>query len=497
MLLSTTSTEESASGNDSAASVAADDDQNIYVVGTTTSSNFPTVNALQPAIAGNSDAFVAKISSNGTAVYVTYLGGGGTENGYNVAADQEGNTYVSGNTSSDDLPVVNAIQPVRASTNAPDLFVGKINSDGSAFEFLSYLGGSGDESQTGRSGSAGGGLALDATGVLYIAGTTRSTDFPTVNAFAPFIRPDSYGVPEADIFIAKIDLASPYAITQRPALEPNPALVGEPVIFSAMATDTQAQPLTYMWSFGDGASDLSSNVVSHAYATNGIFHGTVTVSSGTNSTVVPFTAGVSPSPIATKLAISETYPGKILKKCFYDDATGSNVCVAYKGARFSISEMVTYSLIPTNQFDRGTVWRVQVGGFEYTGALGFDPKYLPGKTSAKFTLGRVLDETAAKPKLVTLLTVQFKWTATRLSANISGTALVEDDVAPILVDQFINQPSAVVSNTVASRITLGSYALATDIPYKATIKTAAVTTGGNLQTNSTVKISGRLSLVAP
>ena len=81
-------------GTDSAVGVALDASGNAYVGGYTTSSDFPTVNALQPTFAGGQDGFVTKLNAEGTAlVYSTYLGGSGWDSVGSIAVDSQGNVY--------------------------------------------------------------------------------------------------------------------------------------------------------------------------------------------------------------------------------------------------------------------------------------------------------------------------------------------------------------------------------------------------------------------
>ena len=64
------------SGADYGYGIAVDSSGNAYVTGYTASTNFPTMNPLQPSYGGSGDAFVAKINPAGSAlVYSTYLGG--------------------------------------------------------------------------------------------------------------------------------------------------------------------------------------------------------------------------------------------------------------------------------------------------------------------------------------------------------------------------------------------------------------------------------------
>jgi Beta-propeller repeat len=86
------------SDDDFARAVAVDGSGNAYVVGTIYSTNFPTAGApFQAAIAGGSDAFVAKVNATGTALtYSTYLGGTQTERGNALALASPSNLYVAG-----------------------------------------------------------------------------------------------------------------------------------------------------------------------------------------------------------------------------------------------------------------------------------------------------------------------------------------------------------------------------------------------------------------
>ena len=169
------------SGLDSGQSIAVDGQGNAYVTGYTYSTNFPVVNALQPAFAGgNSDAFVAKINPAGSAlVYSTYLGGRNDDIGSGIAVDRTGNAYVTGQTISSNFPTVNPIQSAFGGGNG-DAFVAKINSSGSALVYSTYLGGGEQD--------FGVGIAVDGSGNAFIAGATLSTNFPTMNPFQAHLR---------------------------------------------------------------------------------------------------------------------------------------------------------------------------------------------------------------------------------------------------------------------------------------------------------------------
>jgi hypothetical protein len=177
------------SGGDYGASIAVDNAGNAYVTGLAGSSDFPVANALQPVALGQGDAFVAKINASGRAfIYSTYLTGTSLDYASGVVADSSGNAYVIGATDSADFPTVNALQPYHGGRDA---FVTKINANGSAYVFSTFLGGSGEEDS--------GAIALDSGKNVYVVGATTSSDFPTKNP----IQATNAGL--WDVFLAKIN----------------------------------------------------------------------------------------------------------------------------------------------------------------------------------------------------------------------------------------------------------------------------------------------------
>ena len=180
-------------------SLTIDSSGNTYVTGITASSNFPTVNAIQPVHGGGSfvpnwggpfDGFVVKVNAAGSALaYSTYLGGSGSDNTLGSVVDGTGSLYVTGRTDSTDFPpTVNAIQASLDGTS--DAYVVQLNAAGSAIDFGTYLGGAGLDYGTG--------IGLDGSGSIYIAGGTDSSDFPTQDPIQVTVGGSR------DAFIAKI-----------------------------------------------------------------------------------------------------------------------------------------------------------------------------------------------------------------------------------------------------------------------------------------------------
>lgn len=113
-------------------------------------------------------------------VYTTFLGGSGNDYPNDIANDAEGNAYVTGYTFSADFPTTaNSVQPT-ASPASTIAFVTKLNSDGSAFVYSTYLGGTLKNSCAPASTAVA--IAVDANNNAYIGGTTNSQDFPTLPA---------------------------------------------------------------------------------------------------------------------------------------------------------------------------------------------------------------------------------------------------------------------------------------------------------------------------
>ena len=162
--------------------VAVDSSNAAYVTGHTTSTDFPvTPGAPQGEFGGGFfDGFVAKLTPDGTALnYATYLGGSGTDceiGGIKmecaIAIDSFGSAYIGGPTYSPDFPVTPGVFQ-QESTGGGDTFIAKVSPVGDAFEFATYIGGSGQECENACD------ITVDSYGASYLVGSTTSDDFPT------------------------------------------------------------------------------------------------------------------------------------------------------------------------------------------------------------------------------------------------------------------------------------------------------------------------------
>jgi hypothetical protein len=177
--------------------IAVDGAGNAYVTGRTYSANsFPTRNALQSLNAGSYDAFVTKLDASGQLIYSTYLGGGDSDEGFGIAVDGAGNTYVTGRTySATSFPTRSAFQSLNAGSY--DAFVTKLDASGQLV-YSTYLGGNdADEAYD---------IAVDSGGRAWATGRTYSaTSFPTRDPIQA-LNAGSY-----DAFVTKIETSGQLA----------------------------------------------------------------------------------------------------------------------------------------------------------------------------------------------------------------------------------------------------------------------------------------------
>ncbi|MBI4354795.1 MAG: SBBP repeat-containing protein [Candidatus Omnitrophica bacterium] len=199
---------------DHAYDIAVDQTGQVYLNGETWSKDYPVKNAFQATHAPGKweDAIVTKLDPTGSSlIYSTYLGGSDGDLGYAVAVDDLGYAYVTGHTPSEDFPTTpNAYQRTFGDDPAPaggfrsDVFVTKFNPTGTVI-YSTYLGGNDVEWSENHT------IAVDRTGAVYVAGATRSTNFPmtsgavdrTCGTDGQCNRTDQRSF--SDAFVAKLD----------------------------------------------------------------------------------------------------------------------------------------------------------------------------------------------------------------------------------------------------------------------------------------------------
>jgi hypothetical protein len=177
---------------DFAEDIDIDADGFAYITGGTSSSDFPVVNPYDGSPNGNYDAFVAKISTDGSAlIYSTYIGGTNSEFGNGIAVNSAGEAYISGQTFSPEFPLQNAYDAEY--NGGGDAFMLRLSSTGNAIIHSTFIGGTAEEIAHD--------IALDDWDNIYITGWTISNNFPTINAY------DQYFNGSYDAFITKFSLS--------------------------------------------------------------------------------------------------------------------------------------------------------------------------------------------------------------------------------------------------------------------------------------------------
>jgi hypothetical protein len=182
-------------GIDGGTGIAIDKSGSAYVTGTTDSgAGFPTRAGPCASHSGGNDAFVIKVTPAGTElVYSGFIGGVGNDRGAAIAVDAAGNAYVAGTTDSAiGFPVAGGPQVVPSGLT--DAFVATVRYTGADLMYSGYLGGSQDD--------AAAGIAVDGMGNVFVAGTTRSTDFPVL--VGPILTPGDGAGATTDAFVARI-----------------------------------------------------------------------------------------------------------------------------------------------------------------------------------------------------------------------------------------------------------------------------------------------------
>jgi hypothetical protein len=258
--------------------VAVDVEGNVYVAGITDSTDFPTtVGAYRttlnptgcPETKGDGrrcyDIFVSKIPPDFTRLqFSTFLGGNGDDRfPPQVAVDGVGHVYVTGVPGSLTLspPGHPLFKPIQSEWR--ELYVTKLNIEGSELLFSTYFGGTLDAEGVPQSVT---GLKVDQGGNAYVALNTTSTNFPTTaNAYQTFNHSgDAAGFNEAG-FLAKFDIPPCTLSSETPSITicapASGATAQSPVLVAAGATDDHT--ITGMILYVDGVRKFSITNNSH------------------------------------------------------------------------------------------------------------------------------------------------------------------------------------------------------------------------------------------
>jgi hypothetical protein len=298
-------------GMDICGKIAVDTEGNAYIIGSTSSTDFPvTTGAFDTTFNGGDgdgrdDIFAAKLNATGSKLlYCTYIGGSGTDQyGQNILIDDSGCVYFVGSTSSSNFPTTATAYDTSYNGGSGirgggDAVLVKLNASGTALEYSTFIGGSGDD--------FGSWVSLDNQRDIYVCGTADSAGFPTTPDAYSRIHKNNGG------FFAKFNSSLSQILystlwddnVQAIAVHESGAIVitgltesnGLPVTLNALYTigngsgdiyisifDPVTKALTYCTYFGGNGNDVVSSMI--------LDHNSIYLSGNTASKNFPVTHG--------------------------------------------------------------------------------------------------------------------------------------------------------------------------------------------------------------
>lgn len=378
-------------GSDIANGVVVDSSGNIYVTGSTPSADFPvTAGSLFDSHQGSVDCFISKMNPAGTAlIFATFLGGSQSDIGYDIALDSLNQPVIAGVTTSPDFPVSAMVYQDTYAGGFSDVFVTKLSQDGSQFVFSTFIGGGGVDHVNA--------LVLGPSENIYLAGSTRSFDFPvppttfdeTYNgnrdAFFAILEHDGSDLinfsflggsstdsandialgPNHEIFLTGVTESKEFPRPSPGPSSPNKLFINREGVF-VCKLDANGTVLQYSTLLDSGDDDIG-----HGIAVDAMGHAIVTGQAGVNG--FPITAGaISPGPnpaggiFVTKLTpdtgllvYSAQFPGSSLDAA-YDIHVDTNGMATITGVTRSEFFPLTPGGFDTTFDSRGDVFLAQL-----------------------------------------------------------------------------------------------------------------------------------------
>ncbi len=243
-----------------------------YVTGTTNSNGFPvTPGAFDTSGAASGRAFVSLIDTTLAPVpslkYSTFLGGTGSDTGFGIRADAQGNAYVAGTTSSVDFPfppkvsIVGGFQATYPTGAKSVGFISKLNPAGGGSTDLLY------STYFGGVGNAANGdhifaIAIDTSSPAnaYVTGQTYSTaaTFPVFPTAAPTaFQPTLNGT--SDAFVAKLTPIPTLAVAPTTLSFPTVVIPGTSAAQTVKLTNNTSAAIAFTSAVISGGNPAAAN----------------------------------------------------------------------------------------------------------------------------------------------------------------------------------------------------------------------------------------------
>jgi uncharacterized repeat protein (TIGR01451 family) len=265
--------------------------------------------------------------------YSTYFGGNGDEQSTQLALDNVGNIYIAGSTTSTNLPAAGVFQTTLDGTQ--NIYIAKIQIlNPLSLQFVTYLGGNDKDTPAG--------LAVDAAGDPFVAGTTSSTNFPTTTtAYQQSAEPGSAGTKH--VFVTGLN-----------------STATKPLLYS-----------TYLSGNGDDiASGMTIDARGNAYVTG------TTTSNDAATSAVQFPASTLPQGLAYQNISRAPIQFFVTKVNTQASGTGSIAYSTYFGGGNSVTAPVAIGGGITVDAN-GNVYFTGTTNFTYTGCQGCNTTDFP------------------------------------------------------------------------------------------------------------------------
>lgn len=256
---------------------------------TSSSTGIATIGSHQETLGsvGFTDAFIAKFNTSGVRQWSTYYGGTDNEYAYDITSDANNNIFMAGRASSSNaIATLGSQQETISSAGYSDVMVVKFNASG-VRQWGTYYGGASDDRANG--------LVVDASGNVFIAGTTSSnSSLSTTGA-----HQINYGGGATDAFIAKL---APCSTPATPTIVSNsPVCTGGTLTL----TTPSVAGATYSWSGPNGFSSTNQNPTITSANSNTVGNYSVTISvSGCSATSNPSAVVVKSLPTSLKIKLA-------------------------------------------------------------------------------------------------------------------------------------------------------------------------------------------------